>query len=404
MKLYIAIPALNEFDYLPHTLQAIERQQTAHTFEVFVCINQPERWWTDGEHLSECENNQKTIRWIQNRHFPYSIRLIDKSSEGCGWDSKNFGVGWARKVLFDTIMQCASDEDVIISMDADTVFNEKYFESIADNFEKHVGQAAVSVPYFHPLNDDDKANRAILRYEIYMRNCLLNLMRIGSPYSFTAIGSAIAVNAKALRKIGGITPMKSGEDFYLLQKLRKMAPVSLWNDEIVYPAARFSDRVFFGTGPALIKGSQGIWDSYPIYHFSLFDKVKETYDLIDTLYEQDIDTDFTDFLKEVFKTDDLWGPLRKNSKDLPHFRHSFHEKADGLRILQFLKSKQETLLLSDEECLFENLPVIDPSGYSRFMYEDFQFATATHEQLQALRQRLFDVEMMVRFCIRHSIA
>lgn len=398
MKIYVAIPALNELEYLPNTMSALAKQQVDYCFEVLVCVNQPDSWWTDGEHLHICENNQKTIEWLRKQHYSFDLQIIDKSSKGNGWDDKNFGVGWARKTMWNMIMLFADDDDIIVNMDADTTFEPGYLQSLAHNFKEHPQQTAVSVPYYHLYTGNEQIDRAMFRYEIYMRNCLLNLYRIKSPYSFTAIGSAIAVSVKAARKIGGITPMKSGEDFYLLQKLRKMAPINNWNDCKVFPATRYSDRVFFGTGPALIKGSQGNWSSYPIYHYSLFDKVKETYDLIDTLYEQDIDTEFTDFLKEIFKTDDLWGPLRKNAKDLPHFRHSFHEKADGLRILQFLKSKQEALQLSDEECLFENFPLIDPVGYTHFMYEDFQFATATHEQLQALRQRLFDVELKERFC------
>ena len=293
-------------------------------------------------------------------------------------------------------MSIADPEDILVSMDADTVFSENYLDSLAKNFEQHPQQTAVAVPYYHPLSDDEAANRAILRYEIYMRNCLLNLYRIGCPYNFTAIGSAIAVKIKALQKINGITPMKSGEDFYLLQKLRKMAPLSNWNDEVVYPAARFSDRVFFGTGPAMIKGSQGLWDSYPIYHYSLFDEVKKTYDLIDRLYTENLSTPFIEFLKEQFKTEDLWSPLRQNVKDLAHFRHAFHEKADGLRVLQFLKAEQAKISISDEQSLRENWPLIIFTAPPEFMKDNFSFDKLNTNQLEEIREILFEEEMKIR--------
>ena len=190
--------------------------------------------------------------------------------------------------------------------------------------------------------------------------------------------------------------MKSGEDFYLLQKLRKMAPISNWNDELVYPAARFSDRVFFGTGPAMIKGSEGLWESYPIYHYSIFDEVKKTYDLIDKLYTKDLTTPFIEFLKEQFKTDDLWGPLRKNVKDLAHFRHAFHEKADGLRVLQFLKAEQAKLNISDEQSLRDNWPLLTPQPLPDFATADFSFSNLTTPQLAELREMLFEEEMKKR--------
>lgn len=396
MRLFIAIPALDELDFLPQTMRSIASQQTEHPFEVCICVNQPESWWENSEKQTVCQHNQTLLKWLRSQQFPFPLHLIDKSSKGKGWDDKNFGVGFARKVLFEKIVCQAADDDILISMDADTVFGPRYVESIAQNFERHRDQNVISVPYFHPLTNDDQANRAILRYEIYMRNCLLNLFRIGCPYSFTAIGSAIAVKIKALKKINGITPMKSGEDFYLLQKLRKMSPISNWNDELVYPAARFSDRVFFGTGPAIRKGSQGIWDSYPIYHFSLFDEVKKCYDLIDELYHNDQHNKFIDFLEKQFKDDNLWQPLRKNAKDLAHFKHAFHEKADGLRIMQFLKSEQSQLSVSDEQSLRENLPFLTQRTIPPFIQQDFSFDQLSTAQLSEIRTFLFEEEMEQR--------
>lgn len=396
MHLFVTIPALNELDYLPRTLQALEKQQTKVSFSVYVCVNQPDSWWEQADKKDICENNRQLLFKLRRRHYAFPLHILDKSSPGKGWDDKNFGVGWARKTLFDHIMGIADPEDILVSMDADTVFGEHYLDSLAQNFTAHPQQQVVSVPYYHPLTGDEAANRAILRYEIYMRNCLLNLFRIDCPYNFTAIGSAIAAKIKALQKINGITPMKSGEDFYLLQKLRKMTPISNWNDEMVHPAARFSDRVFFGTGPAMIKGSQGLWDSYPIYHYSLFNEVKKTYDLIDRLYTEDLSTPFIAFLKEQFKTDNLWEPLRKNVKDLEHFRHAFHEKADGLRVLQFLKAEQTKLNIRDEQSLQDNWPLLISTASPDFLKKDFSFHTLTTEQLAELREMLFEEEMKKR--------
>ena len=396
MQLFVAIPALNELDYLPKTLQALEKQQTKVSFSVYVCVNQPDSWWKQADKKDICENNKQLLFKLRRRHYAFPLHIIDKTSPDKGWDDKNFGVGWARKTLFDHIMSIADPEDILVSMDADTVFSENYLDSLAKNFEQHPQQTAVAVPYYHPLSDDEAANRAILRYEIYMSNCLLNHYRIGCPYNFTAIGSAIAVKIKALQKINGITPMKSGEDFYLLQKLRKMAPISNWNDEMVYPAARFSDRVFFGTGPAMIKGSQGLWDSYPLYHYSLFDEVKKTYDLIDQLYTKDLSTPFIEFLKEQFKTEDLWGPLRQNVKDLAHFRHAFHEKADGLRVLQFLKLEQSKMNINDEQSLQENWPLLISVTPPEFIKNEFYFNNLNTNQLKEIREIFFEEEMKIR--------
>lgn len=395
MKAFVAIPALDELDFLPRTLQCLQHQSRSD-FEVHICVNQPDGWWKDGEKRVICERNQKLIAFLLRQNYSFPLFLIDKSSPGCGWNDKDYGVGWARKTLFESILTKANDDDILISMDADTTFGEHYVASLMTTFDAHPQWPAVAVPYYHKLTGNEVADRAILRYEIYMRNCFLNLCRIGSPYNFTAIGSAIALKIKTIKKINGITPLKSGEDFYLLQKIRKMAPVGLWNSEMVFPAARFSERVSFGTGPALIKGSRGLWDSYPIYHFSLFDEIKSNYELIDKLYQEDINTKFIAFLKSQFKTDDLWAPLRKNSKDLPHFRQAFHEKADALRILQFCKLEQPKLSLTDEQSLRENYPLLTNDPMPEYLKNDFSFEKLSLDQLQEIREKLFEEENTFR--------
>jgi hypothetical protein len=201
----------------------------------------------------------------------------------------------------------------------------------------------------------------------------------------------------ALRKIGGITPMKSGEDFYLLQKFRKMGPVSNQNDTIVYPASRFSSRVYFGTGPAMIKGDRGDWNSYPIYHHSLFDEIGDCYKQIKTLYQNDISSPFIDFLKEQYQEDDLWGPLRKNSKSLAQFTKAFHEKADGLRILQYLKATNQALNKDDWSSLKENYTHFFQSDIPSFLKSKNSFDELSTAELDRLRDKLFEKESYFRF-------
>lgn len=396
MHLHVAIPAIDELDHLPVTLDNLAAQRVNYPFTVYVCVNQPESWWNNPDKIDVCQNNQQLIKFIRN--YPkLPVEIIDKSSLGNGWGDKNHGVGWARRTLFDHILSVATAEDVIVSLDADTCVKPEYLQSIGENFENRT-LTAVSLPYYHRLTDDDAANRAILRYEIYMRSYLINLYGISSPYNFTAVGSAIAVRVEALRKIGNITPMKSGEDFYLLQKLRKMAPISNWNAQAVYPAARFSARVYFGTGPAMIKGNEGHWESYPIYHYSLFSSIKDTYLQLAKLYTEDFETPFLQFLKDQYRDDKLWVPIRQNSKTLERFERAFHEKADGLRILQYLKEVNPTQGKTDSVALRENMMHFFDGTIPDFMPEDYELSDLTIEQLDIIRNMLFEKEMQLRKC------
>lgn len=396
--LHLALPVMDEPDLLPRLLNCISAQ-SYDRFRLFVCVNQPETWWNIPEKQSACRNNADSLRLL-NEFSGFDTVVIDRSTRGSGWTGKRHGVGFARKTLMDQINLVARPEDVIVSMDADSVFSENYLGSIARRFKDHSGYSALCVPYFHRLPTDRNAGRAMLRYEIYMRHYFLNLSRIGSPYAFTALGSAMAVPVWAYRAIGGMTPKMSGEDFYFLQKLRKSGQIMIWNKEIVYPEARFSDRVFFGTGPAMIKGAAGDWASYPVYPCSFFDEISETYNLLPGLYHEHTDTKVVRFMSEVFREEDPLGPLRANHKDQAHFIRAFHEKFDGLRILQYMKSAKESDSSTDEENLLEFLnrfyspEEIEETGIPA---KSFSFTRSPVEVLEKIRMFLFRKEMEVRF-------
>lgn len=351
--IHVAIPAMNEADFLPATIDCLTKQ-SFRGFKVWICVNQPDNWWEDVEKRPVCENNQRTLNYLaQCSHG--NFRILDHSSPGKGWKGKAHGVGQARKVLMDRINQTAGPEDIILSLDADTLFGPDYLESVHNVFNRHSGAVALSNPYYHPLTGDQRLNRAMLRYEIYMRHYAINLWRIGSPYSFTALGSAIAIPVSAYRKIGGMTAKKSGEDFYLLQKLRKSGWICNHNTRLVYPGTRYSDRVYFGTGPALIRGSNGDWNSYPVYDHHLFDLIRETYECFPELHKGSVETPMSDFLREKFRETDPFGTIRKNAPTAQGFVKACHQKVDGLRILQFLKESAGKNPVRDESGLISFL-------------------------------------------------
>jgi glycosyltransferase involved in cell wall biosynthesis len=396
MNIYIALPAMNELENLEDFIRCC-RSQTFQNFKLVICVNQPDDWWEHEDKRHICENNTKTVKVLQSIN-DLKIEVIDKCSKGKGWKGKDFGVGWARKTVMDQINRQAEAQDVMISLDADTRFNPGYFDSVLQNFKNHAEAVALSVPYYHQLTGDDEKDRAILHYEIYMRYYAINLWRIESPYNFTAIGSAMALPVKSYRAIGGITPHKSGEDFYFIQKLRKYGKVLTWNNEKVYPAARYSDRVFFGTGPAMIKGRDGDWSSYPIYPFEYFDEIKATSDLFPAMFEKDIPTPMDEFIKEKFDNQNIWKPLRENCKSSESFVKACHNKIDGLRILQFLKWRNSKNEMTDEDNLarwfqqFYHEKIKDlPFDLTKFV-----FATQPTGDLDLIRNLLCDIEEKIQ--------
>jgi hypothetical protein len=390
-KIYVAIPAINEAELLPLCLKCIE-EQSYNNFHIVICINQPDDWWELPEKRILCENNITLLKELQKKD-KNTYTIIDKCSKGNGWKGNNKGVGWARKTIMDHVATLAKIDDIIVSLDADTVFGKEYFSSIVNIFSMNK-VVALANPYYHKLTGKDAEDRAILRYEIYMRNYAINLLLIDSPYAFTALGSAISLPVSSYKAIGGLTPKLSGEDFYFLQKLRKFGNIAIHNSEKVYPAARFSDRVFFGTGPAMIKGNNGDWESYPVYHHALFANIKDTYACFQKLYRNDCETPLDSFLQEQFR-ENIWQALRKNHKDEKHFVRACHEKLDGLRILQYLKQEQSKLNIDDETCFLENID----SAFNHLLYsekmnslKDINFTKCSIALLDEIRNYLVLVE------------
>lgn len=399
VKLRVAIPAMDELDYLPATLSALANQDISSSFEVYICVNQPDCYWSDSARLSICQHNQQLLQYLRDYTF-LTLHVMDRSSPGLGWTGKKHGVGCARKELFDKILSDSEADDIIVSLDADTLVKPRYLQSLVENFAAHSEMNAVAVPYYHQLQyEDEERDRALLRYELYMRNYAINLLRIRSPYGFTALGSAIAMRADALRKIGGITPLQSGEDFYLVQKFCKMGGLSLFNTECVYPAGRYSDRVPFGTGPAMRAGADGVWDSYPIYPHDCFEPIQEAYQHLKDLYNRNFSTkenEFLTFLQDIDKKEDVWASILDNVSDFPHFVKAFHQKADGLRILQFVRTKYRQNPVSEEVAIYKNMQEWMsekiPPGFS----PKSPFAQLSLLQLNLLRNLLFEEEQTLR--------
>ena len=331
--IHVAIPALDEGESLPACLESLAAQSVPPS-AVWVCVNQPDAWWADDGKRPICERNLACLAYLRDEHAD-RVRVIDRASEGRGWQGRQQGVGWARKVLLEAISATADDADVVVWADADARYPAGYLAQVRDLFAT-VDAAGLLAPYRHTLSGDDALDRAILRYEIYLRYYALNLWRTGTPFAFTAIGSVIAHPVSSHRKLGGLTPHAGGEDFYFAQKLAKYGRLAQWVDAEVLLAARYSERVPLGTGPALRRGMRGDWSRYPLYESRLFDDVAATRALFAELHAHDVETPLSAFLREQLRESDLWGPLRRNHPHRGRFLRACDERVDGLRILQYL--------------------------------------------------------------------
>lgn len=386
---------MNEYINLPSLIQSFRLQNTKYPFKAIFCINQPESWRDETEKKPVFEDNQKSLQYLQDLDIDF-IKVIDRSSKGKGWGEKKHGVGWARKTAMDFANEVASDHDIIFSMDADTFYPPDYLQATTENLLENPEAMGVAIPYYHPLPNNEKAARAMLRYEIYMRHYSLNMWRINSPYKFTALGSALAIPVWAYRKVNGITPKKAGEDFYFLQKLRKSGELLYYNPVKVFPEGRYSERVIFGTGPAMIKGAKGIWDSYPIYHPELFDRIRTIYDAFEDYYNYPDDKSVIKILKSKFDDLEWIDKLKQHSKSKEEFVKKCHVRFDGLRVLQFLKKHQQKTSPYPEHILREYLlgHYREANRY-RPVLEQLSFTESSVADLDNIRNLLMKIETKI---------
>lgn len=389
----------DEVEHLAACIEALARQDGV-SFVTWFCVNQPEAWRHDPERRAVCEANQTCLRLL-GEITELDFRILDRASNGRGWLPKRDGVGRARKELMDAICDVADPDDLIVSLDADTVVPPGYLHSLVSAFARHPTACALAARYYHPVTEDDNVTRAMLGYEIYMRFYALNLWRIKSPYAFTALGSAIALPVRVYRRLGGLTPRSSREDFYFLQKLVKHGRVLHWSDGAVAPATRKSRRVPVGTGQAIVAACEGRdADRYPLYPAEFFDRVGRTTEAFPELFVNSVDTPLDGFLREKTRTDDPWQPLRENHKTLERFVSACHERLDGLRILQYLKAEYRRAPSDDRATLADWL---DRHGSAlpgtkaeasrwRSVLEQRRLAELSTRDLDAIRRMLSRME------------
>jgi len=111
-----------------------------------------------------------------------------------------------------------------------------------------------------PVNYEGQA--AICCYEIFLRYWVLGLKYAKSPWAFHSIGSTIVTSTDSYLKVRGMNKREAGEDFYFLNKLAKIGSIDYIRDTCVFPSARSSSRVPFGTGKRIerfLSGQKQEW-------------------------------------------------------------------------------------------------------------------------------------------------
>ena len=328
-QVHVAIPAYDELEFLPGTLENLNAQRLTPK-RVWICINEPPHTETTNPEVHEA--NIETLSLLERNKHSYNFNLTILNGLGL---SK--GVGWARDFLALHIFE-ADPIGLTACLDADTQVEPDYIKSIEKGFHDYPTATGMALPYYHDLPADDLMARMLLRYEIYMRTYQLHLWQIESPYAYLALGSAMAYRNDAWKKVRGIPHRQAGEDFYFLQKLRKTGDLIRWTHTTVRPSSRSSKRVPFGTGMLLLEKDFELQQRrFPFFSPQSYLKIKETYDLWPNLYRSPCPLPIDDFLDHKGDGHKAFDRIRRNSTTVQQFMHNAHQYFDGLRTLQFLR-------------------------------------------------------------------
>lgn len=291
-----------------------------------------------------------------------NVLVIDRVSNPI---PRRQGVGLARKIGTDVALTLFAQGKLaspwLRQTDADAVLPDDYFST-----KLPTGGALVYAHTHH--TDDPQLQKAADLYDLHMRYYVAALQHVGSRYAYPTLGSTIAVHARDYAAVRGFPKRNAAEDFYLLNKVAKVGGVYTTNVAIRL-AARLSNRVPFGTGPALQKvydslavdpsGSDYLsysWSSFVLLHAALdeLDRFSNGPLALSPQVQSILDT--LGFAKVVHQIEHQYPPG-------PQRRVALHDWFDAFKTLRFI---HEARRFHVDEPLLYTLPKL-PSAVRNTM-------------------------------------
>lgn len=350
----IVIPAYRENEDFLLRLQALAERESKILF--IVVINQPD---TDGDMTCSASLNDIGLHsgapvWrgegLTLLNWPNSCRLllVNRFSEGRRIPVRQ-GVGLARKVGCDIALELKRRGQLMArfvhNTDADAYLPADYLQQTS---ELPGEPGAVVYPFRHRITDD-ALGQATAAYEKSLHYYVKGLKWAGSPYAFHTVGSCLAISLCHYALARGFPKRSGGEDFYLLNKLAKLAPVGETRGDPIELAARRSSRVPFGTGPAVEKIlSLTGPEEFKTYNPRLFKELAQLIQAFSTLwqYRGDHESWFAALPNRLqgagraLGLEDLFTHLANQAEGEDQYRRQIHNWFDAFRTLKLVHHLQ----------------------------------------------------------------
>ncbi|HSM47356.1 MAG TPA: glycosyltransferase [Draconibacterium sp.] len=347
----IVIPCYNEPELL-QSLESLKECSLPNTVvEVIILINHAEDAPLEIKNFNMATKAEADC-WIQENN---SNKLIFFAIGPVELRKKWAGVGLARKTGLDEAVlrfnHFNNTSGIVVSLDSDSLVEPNYLIEIEKHFKqnpKHVG-ATIKVEH-QKAGLSERQKHGIELYEKYLHYYKDALHFTGYPQAMITIGSAFAVTAEAYVKRGGMNRRQAGEDFYFLQNLAQLGTVGEINTTRVYPSARLSNRVPFGTGAAIQKWMAGTEDLTKTYNFKAFADLKTLFDTKERLFQSGetgftaVITDLPESVRQFVLLDNFKieiEDLNKNCSTLKSFQSRFFHKFNAFKVLKFMNFAHE---------------------------------------------------------------
>ncbi len=325
-------------------VQRLLQHQSNQKFLLIIVINRPEShikselWKGYNIKLIKYLSHkyQVSYQWKAHTLFyagQHSLLLLNFNDQPF---MKKQGVGLARKIAADTALMLTYQNRIksqwIHSTDADTILPIDYFQAS----QKARKAVALSFPFVHVARNQ-LMQRLQTIYDLKLKYYQWGMQQIGVAYNYIPLGSALAFNASAYAQVRGFPLKNAGEDFYLLNKLAKIGQVVQPEMSPILIDSRFSDRVPFGTGPALKKYHDNNEEAL-YYNPEIFFIVKRWRNTLLSQYTNSHVFDETD--EDRQRLNDFWSwteVFRKNRtqiKSEQRWQQFIHEWLDAFKLLK----------------------------------------------------------------------
>lgn len=356
----VVIPALME-DHLESCLLSLaENEDIDFSKLAVICLLNYKANYAEERHVQNFYESQlKALTALQST-LPFTLGILGPME----LKGKNAGVGMARKILMDEAIRIFcywnKSNGIIINLDGDCLVSRHYLFKIKGYFNNENAKPAVSIGFKHRFDGLSSAEKEAGKiYEFHLNDYVRKQKKYEYEFAFHTLGSCFAVQAEAYCRQGGMNQKQAGEDFYFLHKFSRLDLLGEIDEALVYPLARVSDRVPFGTGRAVSQIVNGkVWTSYNEEAIKVFVQLGQD---IDSLYEAD-DERYAEFLSKLnvplqkflenAQLDQVFNENRRNTADILSFKKRMKRYFSPFLLMKWLHFARENGFPDEEIGLF----------------------------------------------------